>query len=510
MKQLDEKLLASDFTFGFELEAYAGPSILKKIPLNKDLIYNDFIEDAINSTNMTYDEVNDTVNTYNDYIDFRSEYSYGDEFDELINDKVLYKNVEEALNIKKYFPEGAKWIKSPSKGFAYDGSLSVASFEWRSPVMLFTPESIAHCIAFLKNFQKTCYVNDDCGFHTHISFPGITEDDAKWIMIKLAEDSKMRKKLQSLTTLEDRNKEYSDMSREPISFYSHWADTDYLMDISDALHTDNIEGLHDLLSTEKYRALRIHPQGTLEWRSPRDFLDDGYSQEYIKSFFLSLYDFISWMRDALDSTSVRGYDRDNLLNLINSYGKGRDLFDKTSQNKMANLKRMFINMSKDKNVINKTEKLTIKQICLALVGMDKKERKALFANLISYVLDGKKLPTKLLACCIQCSESEFVKTLLHYINQPIPIKELEKAATFDGRPSIINVVRCFDDMSKEQILQCIHDTTSSFNELLSGFIMKAMDDHEVKGIPVWLQNAVYEKYGQKIDQERIKKQAYLG
>lgn len=509
MKQLDEKLLSSDFTFGFELEAYAGTSILKKIPLNKDLFYNEFIEDAINSCHLSYDYVNDNINTYNDYVDFRDEYSYSDDYDGLINDKVLYEYVEEALNIKKYFPDGAKWIKSPSNGFTYDGSLSVAGFEWRSPVMLFTPESIAHCIAFLKNFQKTCYVNDDCGFHTHISFPGITEDDAKWIMIKLAEDPKMRKKLQSLTTLEDRNKEYSNMGREPISFYSRWANTDYLMDISDALHTNNIEGLHDLLSTEKYRALRIHPQGTLEWRSPRDFLDDGYSQEYIKSFFLSLYDFIAWMRDALDSNSVRGYDRDNLLNLINSYGKGRDLFDKTSQNKMANLKRMFINMSKNKNIIKETEKLTIKQICLCLINLTSKERKELFVNLVSYILDGKKLPTKLLASCLICSETGLCKTLLHYINQPLPVKEIEKAATYNGRMSTLQMVRCFDGMTKEQVLQYINESSASYDDILRGFIMKAFDEKVVKEIPVWLQNVIFEKYGQKIDPEYIKMQAHL-
>ena len=375
--------------------------------------------------------------------------------------------------------------------------------------MLFTPESIAHCIAFLKNFQKSCYVNDDCGFHTHISFPGITEDDAKWIMIKLSQDPKMVKKLQRLTTLEDRNKEYSDMGREPISFYSRWADTDYLMDISDALHTNDITELYGLLSTEKYRALRIHPQGTLEWRSPRDFLDDGYSQEYIKSFFLSLYDFIAWMRDALDSTSVRGYDRDNLMNLINSYGNGRDLFDKTFQNKTANLKRMFINMSKNKNVIKETEKLTIKQICLALEHLTSEERKALFANLVSYILDGKKLPTKLLASCLICSEIELCKTLLHYINQPLPVKEIEKAAAYNGRISTLQMVKCFDIMSKEQILQYIKETSSSYDDMVRGYILKAFDEKAVKEIPVWIQNAIFEKYGQKIDQERVKRQAYL-
>ena len=506
MKQLDEKLLASDFTFGFELEAYLRPDILKEIPLKKDSLYQEFVKDAIDSFGLLYNEIVDRLQTYDDYIEFRSEYSYGDKFDELINSKKIYNKAEEKLNIEKYFPDNAKWIKVPSKGFTSDGSLGVDGFEWRSPVMVVTPEAVAHCIAFLKHIKKNvCYISDDCGFHTHISFADLSEDDARWIMLKLAEDPKMVKKIQRLCTVADRNKEYSAMEREPISFYSRWADTDYLFDLRDALRTDNIEGLYDMLSNKKYRALRIHPQGTLEWRSPREFLNEDYDDIYIKSFFLSLYDFISWMRDALDSTTIGNYDRDNLLKMIDSYGKNDNLFYKTADKKANSIKGMILNAIKNPNVLYKMEKLTTRQLYMGITKTDERERTDLVKSMCKLIISGKKVPEKILAVALYYCDKGLTSALCHYLKQPFPIKEMEKVSSAnEGEPSVNQVVRCFKYLGKDEVLYIIKNTSVDYDKMWRGFLMDYMGNDHKLYLPTWLDNAIYEKYGKKIDVDRIK------
>ena len=330
-KILEEKLLSSDFTFGFELESY-----VKWYHLPVDLGSKNY-KDAYQSVlDMGYDYPEGRNPTDPGYEEEYGRFEYGDftaEFEDIIIDNEgneEWEDVEEELmpmdlvkkianktmDFDKYFPAGSKWIVSPSKGITHDGSLGMGGFEWRSPVMRFTPESIDNCIKFLTDVKTEFDFDDKCGFHTHISFNGITEEDAIWITLKMAMN---KKDIAEFTELQNYFEPNQDQYM-PISFESSWAETDYLNDIKKSVENSDFETLSKEITNEKYRFMRIHPQGTMEWRAPRDFLDVDLVDDYIESFFLKLYKFVSWMRKVLDEKTLEGcdLDRDNLIEMIKS------------------------------------------------------------------------------------------------------------------------------------------------------------------------------------------------
>ena len=60
------------------------------------------------------------------------------------------------------------------------------------------------------------------------------------------------------------------------------------------------------MSSTKYDlhlVLRIHPQGTLEWRGPRNFLNED-NLELIKKFFYKLIDVAKMFADCMDKTTI--------------------------------------------------------------------------------------------------------------------------------------------------------------------------------------------------------------
>jgi len=490
-KILDEKLLLSDFTFGFELEAYLKDSLLKNIPIDKDSEdYESFKEYLIDDVGCSKDRIYD-IKTYADIFDIIREYDLNqDDIDYAFTDKEIYREAEINFKLDKYFPDDAPWIKKQTTGFTSDGSLSEGSFEWRSPVMSVTPDAIAHCVAFLKHFKKDVgYVDSDCGFHTHISFGGISEDDAKWIMIKLSQDNEMLKKMERLTTIADRNKEYSDMEREPINFWSSWAKTDYLYEIREALKENNIEKVANLLDSTKYRALRIHPQGTLEWRCPRDFLSDDYSDEYIKSFFLSLYDFIAWMREVLDSEVEGDYNRQNLLELINSY----DVHPFNNKNHTSKYKKLAERVSNKPETIYKLNDLPLKG-AFDLVDILYNEYGS---NIITgLIINGKPIPENILAAVFYIYTSGEIKEFIRYLRQPIPVEKAERMSKTYGSRYFINwswmIQLCFNEMSKNDILEIIDKTKQDY------YNMRFCVPNDVKKVPTWLNNAFMKKYGRGI------------
>lgn len=489
-KILDEKLLLSDFTFGFELEAYLKNSILKNIPVDKDSEeYVSFEKYMIDDIGCSKDIIDD-IKTYADMFDIIRDYDLNkDDIDYAFADKEIYREAEINFKLDKYFPDDAPWIKKQTTGFTSDGSLSEGSFEWRSPVMSVTPDAIAHCVAFLKHFKKDVgYVDDDCGFHTHISFSGISEDDAKWIMIKLSQDNEMLKKMERLTTIADRNKEYSAMEREPINFWSSWAKTDYLYEIREALKENNIEKVANLLDATKYRALRIHPQGTLEWRCPRDFLSDDYSDEYIKSFFLSLYDFIAWMREALDSEVEGDYDRQNLLELINSY----DVHPFKNKKNTSKYKRLADRVSHYPETIYKLNNLPLKS-SYELVDILYNEYG--LSTLTDLIIKGKPIPENILAAIFEIYSTDDVRKFIKYLRQPIPVEKAERLSKI-YRYGYINwswmIQLCFREMSKDDILEIVDKTNQGY------YNMRFCVPNDVKKVPTWLNNAFMKKYGRGI------------
>ena len=192
------------------------------------------------------------------------------------------------------------------KDLKLDGSLghdyepNVRSFEWASPPLPFTPTNISYVIKGIGNLRKKGYFTDSkCGFHTHLSFPDISSEDCIWIMTQLAFDEKMIDKLSWLDN--------------EMMFSYKWANPEYLKQIRQAVISNDAHTLSQLYTTEKYRLLRIHPQGTLEWRGPRGFMEKGRDLHH---FFKVLTEFVLWMSRAIVAKSVNGINRDTFFRMF--------------------------------------------------------------------------------------------------------------------------------------------------------------------------------------------------
>jgi hypothetical protein len=258
-----EKYLASQFKFGFELEAYA------KITDEKFSWYMDDAE----------------VDPDND---------------EELASYIIEKDIKDAFD---YTDNDELDIKS-------DGSIHITEndeypFEWATPVMEFTPANLKKCINGLDTLHNyDFYTNDSCGFHVHLSFPDINDQDVIWIISKLSLDNKMIKKITHFKNFDFFNDEY--------------ASVEYLKKIGKCIKNSQIQDIIDLMNSTKYRLIRIHPQGTLEWRGPRDFMDD-YNKSTVYEFFKLLYELVRWMSNALSDNEINGMTKDNFFKII--YGE---------------------------------------------------------------------------------------------------------------------------------------------------------------------------------------------
>lgn len=272
MTFLVEQLLLSEMTFGFELEAYVNK---KSIPLR-------------DSTRKWENDLN-LIPT--------------DEIYFYINKPQLYKNLQ------KYFSE----YFGQSISVVADSSLSnIGSFELKSPVFNLTPLNIQECIKFLINLKNTPFkikTDSSCGFHTHISFPSITPNDIYWIECNLALDENMQNNLSSLLLT----------NGVKVNFINKkYADNNYLKLLNKAILNNSYETIASLLSDDKYRIIRNHPQGTLEWRGPRNFLKTNEITD-IKNFFIKLYKFAKWISNTLKNNEINGIDKNTFLSLVNDF-----------------------------------------------------------------------------------------------------------------------------------------------------------------------------------------------
>lgn len=246
---LSERLLTGEFKFGFELEA------IIKGPFDGD----------------DYDEAYEQINSF----------------------------------VDRYFPQSAGVDSDESIEPSDDDDIP---FEWPSPILELTPASIQKSIEFLSALDGAgIYTNNSCGFHVHVSFPHISTESSGWLLLSLALNNKMRERISHF-------KQYSFLDRD-------YASDEYLDEIAyaymNARENNNWDdfwnSFRKIVSDEKYRNLRVHPQGTIEWRGPRGFLEQK-NQQYIKEFFILLVMFVRWMSSTLDAKhagqiSREEYDR---------------------------------------------------------------------------------------------------------------------------------------------------------------------------------------------------------
>lgn len=179
-------------------------------------------------------------------------------------------------------------------------------FEWKSPIFNFTPKNIQLIIQFLSKAvrEKSVSTNETCGFHIHIGFPDKTRNDIDmfWVICQLASENKLEMfyKILDFENIKLYHGEYASPSKlkRLIDIFMHIGREELTTE-------ESMEYLRSFYSGYKYTILRQHPQGTLEWRGPRGFLDVK-QYDIIKSFILTkLYPFIKWISNSLDKKELK-------------------------------------------------------------------------------------------------------------------------------------------------------------------------------------------------------------
>lgn len=382
MTTLLENLLMSEITFGFELEGYVS----------------------------------------NEYIPLKDKTKKWDNDLNLLSTNQLYVYIDKPKLLKQlqsYF----------SKYFGTDITVSVDSsvdnyaggFEMQSPVFNLTPLNIQECVKFLYNLPKSPYkifTDDKCGFHTHISFPSITPEDVYWLECKLALDDKMQENLSYLlntdgTKINFINKKYSN--------------NEYLINLKKYIIENNFLEIASLLSDTKMRLIRNHPQGTLEWRGPRNFLNKN-DLSLIIEFFKKLYSFAMWISKTLKSNEIMGYNKKEFLDLINHYHpQYSKVFKKDSKINSLALKVL----NKPLSLLHMELTLTDTMDILGVI-QEKLSPKKFKSFLINFAT--KKLPNNILACILFLYPKFYRYSIQH---QELPYAELNEISGGFIIPKII-------------------------------------------------------------------------
>ena len=169
-----EDYLASEFKFGFELEAFYS----------------------------------------NGYMPSEDDYDEGDVYfiDDRRDDDKIRDELKSILAKAFKFSEDEVSIKSDSS-LVGDDTYDYP-FEWATPVMKFTPAQIKNCLNGLDIIfkNKKIYTNKSCGFHIHFSFPDISDKEVIWVVSQLAMDTKMRNRLEKFKGIDFFDDEYADRS----------------------------------------------------------------------------------------------------------------------------------------------------------------------------------------------------------------------------------------------------------------------------------------------------------
>lgn len=235
-----------------------------------------------------------------------------------------YKNFPKDLIINR------SEIKSDSSIKMDTDDKNAFTFEYASPIIAVSPTNFQKMINFLLNLKEHgIYTNDSCGFHVHISYNDITKEDVKWILFSIANDEEL---MNIVSHLDSKDSEIE-------FFNAKYSDIKELQE----LKTNDINNLDKTLSTEdKYKIIRIHPQGTIEWRGPRNFIGKGDNPNLIKAFVVQLYKFIQKIAMILDSNDYNGFNRNDVVKKIKITGNFSSGQEYMSNSKLENLHSKFI------------------------------------------------------------------------------------------------------------------------------------------------------------------------
>lgn len=349
---LVETLLPTDWTWGCELEGY------QQGVLDSGYHYDDYDDD----------NEDDDYHYNNDDIDY--DYLYEDLFSTLMD--TLKDNCDKNL------------YDAHDSNVHEDGSVhntdTDLGFEWSTPIFKSYPKAFEGFVHTLYDLLKydNIYTTKDCGFHHHLMYNGMNERDCIWIYCNLAMDEEFIK----------HSKKFDVYYLES----QQWASDRSLKIIRDGILSNNWEVVLTELSTDKYRLFRIHPQGTIEWRGPRDFLNVA-SLKIIKDFYYNhlqsvIMKFIEYNRsNTLFGTNLSKEDFFNKLTETRKgfidqkqFGDNEFIINKTGSIYKNKNKNPFIKKKPDLNRIWKD--LEEKPLSLSyLIKTDNPVLEKLFANM---------------------------------------------------------------------------------------------------------------------------------
>lgn len=304
-----ERLLTNKFTFGFELEGFCRQEKIQDFEEELKNIFGidgNFHDDCSLEISPNEDEIqrNNGLTEHEVIVC----YAKGETF---IGDEDLQKEYDDG-------PLDATTLIE-NKGLE---PVFVKSFEYSSPVLDFTPSNIKKIWEFMKKHlgvNKTFFTNNSCGFHHHISFEGITGEDAAWILSQIAVD---KNAIDLLDHLEDEKNEYG---INKYIFSGDYSQDEYLSELKSAIEKFDFDKILTYLNTDKFSLLNNHRNKTLEWRGPREFLNTT-SIDLVKKFYQQLWKVIRLFSQKLDLKEINGMSKENYMKGLAEVNKGR-VFD---------------------------------------------------------------------------------------------------------------------------------------------------------------------------------------
>ena len=170
-------------------------------------------------------------------------------------------------------------------------------FEFVSPILPVSPSNLSKLVRMVANLGEydNTIVDISCGFHLHMSLPKMSDLDMKAIVIAICCDAHilhfMDEQLES--AIKPNGENDAEYFADPADAWEVNKLATYIDLDPNEVDEGDIEtavGLIDevgkvLSTTDKFKALRFHPQGTIEWRTPRNIDAPGVMRETVAVFY---------------------------------------------------------------------------------------------------------------------------------------------------------------------------------------------------------------------------------
>jgi len=224
-----------------------------------------------------------------------TDFCFGFELEAYTDDSPAYhiKKLLKKFNIEHFY-----------KSVDFDDSIEPEDstqkpYEFVSSIIPFSVNNIQKMQDFIIQgiSTKIIMTNESCGFHVHFSWKHMTLESVIWALVVIASDDEAYNVFTQMPTY----------GKHSIRFISDsQANTDLLDRIRYWINSETdlyalTYNISNVVSNFKQYVLRIHPQGTLEWRGPREFMQNG---ERVELFTAHLYKAVLTIIKSLNQSEV--------------------------------------------------------------------------------------------------------------------------------------------------------------------------------------------------------------